>query len=209
MCGAIQQYREVRALLTETLRPLPGAHSPHGRTPGDQPDALPMPICGRERRLRRWFSPLAPYLGGLAAALTLVGLYLGIISAAASFQHALEQFRTDAVWVTLGALGLAPRSGSTSGSVNSCAARRHLQPEPAPERARAPPRRDIPIRKSGLTGTSREVHFRRAGRARGLRHNLDDPNHASQVVARHVAQNRVPAGFGEGVGPGATRVEDG
>jgi len=52
-----------------------------------------------------------PILGGVLGAAALVALYLGLITMAESWRHALDQLRTDAVWVGLVALGLAVQVG--------------------------------------------------------------------------------------------------
>lgn len=52
-----------------------------------------------------------PVVGAAAGALALLLLYMGIIAAAESFDHALQQFRTDAVWVVLVAAGLGTQVG--------------------------------------------------------------------------------------------------
>lgn len=52
-----------------------------------------------------------PILGGLLGALGLVLLYLGIISLAESFAHAVDQLRQDALWVTLVSAGLGTQVG--------------------------------------------------------------------------------------------------
>lgn len=58
------------------------------------------------RRLMLPAIPGKPLLAGLVGALMLLLMYLGIITAAESFTHALQQMRTDAVWVGLVSLGL-------------------------------------------------------------------------------------------------------
>jgi hypothetical protein len=52
-----------------------------------------------------------PALAGLVAALAMVGLYLGILSALQSPAHAAEQLATDALWVGLVALGFGAQIG--------------------------------------------------------------------------------------------------
>jgi FtsH-binding integral membrane protein len=52
-----------------------------------------------------------PMLAGILAALAMVGLYLGILSALQSPTHAVEQLATDGVWVGLVALGFGTQIG--------------------------------------------------------------------------------------------------
>ncbi|MGE5589334.1 MAG: hypothetical protein ACM3ZA_01695 [Bacillota bacterium] len=56
-------------------------------------------------------SLVGPVAWGGLAALLLVGLYLGVITAAESFSHALNQLRSDALWVFLVSAGLAIQVG--------------------------------------------------------------------------------------------------
>lgn len=56
-------------------------------------------------------SQIIPFLGGAAGAVVLLVLYVGLITLAESFRHALNQLQTDAVWVTLVALGLGVQVG--------------------------------------------------------------------------------------------------
>ncbi len=52
-----------------------------------------------------------PVLAGLLAALAMVGIYLGILSALQSPAHAVEQLATDGMWVGLVALGFGVQIG--------------------------------------------------------------------------------------------------
>jgi hypothetical protein len=52
-----------------------------------------------------------PLLGGLLGALALVGLYVGIIGVAESPAHALQQLKTDALWVALVSTGFGTQIG--------------------------------------------------------------------------------------------------
>jgi hypothetical protein len=50
-------------------------------------------------------------LAGIVAALAMVGIYLGILSALQSPAHAFEQLATDGLWVSLVALGFGTQIG--------------------------------------------------------------------------------------------------
>lgn len=67
---------------------------PGTRTPAAPPGGLPV-----------------PFLGGVAGAAAMLALYLGLITLAESFRHALQQLRADAVWVALVAGGLGLQIG--------------------------------------------------------------------------------------------------
>lgn len=54
---------------------------------------------------------LKPFVGGLLGALALVGLYMGIIGVAESPSHALQQLKTDAIWVALVSIGFGTQIG--------------------------------------------------------------------------------------------------
>lgn len=51
------------------------------------------------------------FLGGLLGALALIGLYVGIIALAESPSHALQQLKTDAIWVALVSTGFGTQIG--------------------------------------------------------------------------------------------------
>ncbi|MGE5264218.1 MAG: cation transporter [Acidobacteriota bacterium] len=61
--------------------------------------------------LRNVRLPLIPLLAGVLAALLMMGVYLGILSALQSPSHAVEQLAIDRVWVGLVALGFGTQIG--------------------------------------------------------------------------------------------------
>jgi copper chaperone CopZ len=62
-------------------------------------------------QLRNVRLPLIPLLAGVLAALLMMGVYLGILSALQSPSHAVEQLAIDRVWVALVALGFGTQIG--------------------------------------------------------------------------------------------------
>ena len=66
----------------------------------------------RARSTKRDIKQLViPVLAGILAALAMLGIYVGILSAFQSPSHAVEQLATDRVWVGLVALGFGTQIG--------------------------------------------------------------------------------------------------
>ncbi len=65
-------------------------------------------LSAQDKNIKRFVLPM---ILGVVAALAMVGLYLGILSALQSPAHAVEQLTTDRLWVGLVALGFGAQIG--------------------------------------------------------------------------------------------------